>query len=119
MGTKKTGGTTAANITSGLNEYLNSKGYGKVATLHIGTNNGKKLIPAIDENRPCLLMLYDHYLYKNHVVLALGYQDYVYKHWNGNDEEIYIRIMDGWTDKANRFVWGKCSGSWNYLTVDL
>lgn len=119
MGTKKTGGTTAANITSGLNEYLNSKGYGKVSTLHIGTNNGKKLIPAIDENRPCLLMLYDHYLYKNHVVLALGYQDYVYKHWNGNDEEIYIRIMDGWTDKANRFVWGKCSGSWNYLTVDL
>ena len=30
-----------------------------------------------------------------------------------------IRIADGWTNSPTRFVWGKCKGSWNYVTVNI
>lgn len=118
MGTTSSG-TYDSQVAPGLNKYLKSKGYGEVATYHSGTSNGKKLIPVINENRPCILLLHGHYKYGDHGVLALGYQQYVFEHWYGNDEDIYIRIMDGWTTRANRFVWGGCSGNWNYVTVAL
>lgn len=118
MGTTSSG-TYDSQVALGLNKYLKSKGYGEVATYHSGTSNGKKLIPVINANRPCILLLHDHYKYGDHGVLALGYQQYVFEHWYGNDEDIYIRIMDGWTTRANRFVWGGCSGNWNYVTVSL
>lgn len=29
----------------------------------------------------------------------------------------YIRIADGWSSTADRYVWGSCYGTWNYVSV--
>lgn len=73
----------------------------------------------IDKNRPCHLVVHNHYKYGDHSVLAVGYQQFVYEHWYGDNHETYIRIADGWTNKANRFVWGSCKGNWNYVSIQI
>lgn len=89
------------------------------AKFHSGTSKGKKIVSVIDGGRPCHLILHGHYMYEDHSVLAVGYQQYIYEHWYGDTYQTYIRIADGWTSKASRFVWGGCKGSWNYVCVEL
>lgn len=71
----------------------------------------------LDEHfgRPVHLMLHDHYKYKNHSVIALGYMQFRYDDY----DSIYIRIADGWSRTANRYVWGMCYGTWNYVSVEV
>ncbi len=104
---------------TGYTKYLNLQGYNCKVTYHSGTDYGKKLIPEINANRPCHLFLHDHYMYGDHSVVALGYKQYVYYHWYGDNHETYIRIADGWTKTPNRYVWGSCKGNWNYTTVEI
>jgi hypothetical protein len=52
-------------------------------------------------------MLHDHYKYKNHSVIALGYMKFRYDDY----DSMYIRIADGWIRTANRYVWGMCYGT--------
>lgn len=119
MGTSETSGTKDAKVVTGYKEFLKDVGVNCTASFHEGTSSGKKIVAEIDKNRPCHLMLHNHYRYGNHSVLALGYQQYVYEHWYGDAYEIYIRIVDGWQRYPWRFVWGNCSGNWNYVSVTL
>lgn len=43
-------------------------------------------------------MVYDHYKYGNHSVVAVGYSEFTYFGWYQNSYSTYIRIADGWTD---------------------
>lgn len=119
MGTTTKGGTKRENIKTGYSKYLSQKGFEYSITYHNGTDSGRDLMKDIDKNRPCHLLLLNHSKYKNHSVLAVGYQQFIYKHWYGNSYETYIRIADGWTSKAGRFVWGGCKGLWHYLSIDI
>lgn len=60
----------------------------------------------IQANYPLIVLTKGHYLYQNHYVLALGYKDYVYEHWYGDDHSRYLRIYDGWdsTGYPNRYI---------------
>ena len=98
-------------------KYISHHGFSVSAKFHSGTSKGKKIVSVIDGGRPCHLILHGHYMYEDHSVLAVGYQQYIYEHWYGDTYQTYIRIADGWTSKASRFVWGGCKGSWNYVCL--
>ncbi len=119
MKTTKKDGTKDSMVTTGYTKYLSSKGFNYSIKFHEGTHDGKDLIGEIDKNRPCHLIVHNHYKYSDHSVLAVGYQQYIYEHWYGDNYETYIRIADGWTSKANRFVWGNCKGYWNYVSIQI
>ncbi len=92
------------------------------SSLTNGTESGKKVEEELKQDRPCHLSLIDSYTYSNgdgaHSVLALGYKDYWYSNISGwVDNNIYIRIADGWNDTPIRYVFGNCHGSWSYTTV--
>lgn len=119
MNTSDKNGTKDANVADGYKKYISHHGFSVSAKFHSGTSKGKKIVSVIDGGRPCHLILHGHYMYEDHSVLAVGYQQYIYEHWYGDTYQTYIRIADGWTSKASRFVWGGCKGSWNYVYVEL
>ncbi len=54
-----------------------------------------------------IFCLYDHYLYGDHAVLALGYMEFEYKKVQSATKSKYsryLRIADGWSSSPNRFV---------------
>ena len=119
METNDTNGTLDANLVNGYSKFLKAVGIACTVKFHNGTSNGKKIVTEINNNRPCHLALHNHYRYGDHSVLAVGYQKYTYEHWYGDNVEIYIRISDGWQRYPWRWVWGNCTGSWNYVSVSL
>jgi hypothetical protein len=119
MNTSLTDGTSDSMLVTGYSNFLSFRGYTSSVVFHSGTSSGTALIPEINADRPCHLVVHSHSMYEDHSVLALGYQQFVYYHWYGDSYETYIRIADGWTSSANRFVWGNCSGTWNYVTVTI
>lgn len=62
-------------------------------------------------------MIHHHPVYGYHSVLTVGYVDFTYGAWSDEPNSTYIRIADGWTKGCNRYVWGNCYGSWNYVSV--
>lgn len=56
---------------------------------------------SISYDRPFGLAVYGHQLYKNHMVLGLGWEQFKYS--NGYTS-LYIRIVDGWSTSPNRFI---------------
>lgn len=119
MNTSKSVGTDYSMIVTGYTKYLNSKKYNFSIKYHKGTNKGKDVMREINKDRPCHLLLKKHAKYGDHSVLAVGYQQFVYEHWYGDNCETYIRIADGWTCNASRFVWGGCKGTWDYVSIDI
>lgn len=83
------------------------------AWLFSGTNNGRYIVNELNNDRPCHLIVHNHYMYGDHSVLAVGYAEYRY----GNSYSTYIRIADGWTNYPSRYVWGACYGTWKYVVV--
>lgn len=120
MGTKSTG-TSDANIANAYISYFKEKGVSAyVSALVDGTNSGKSIVSIINNyNAPVHLMLHGHYLYGDHSVIALGYNQYAYKGTLFTSYSTYIRIADGWTNYPTRFVWGGCKGSWKYVSIVL
>lgn len=51
--------------------------------------------------------MHEHYAYGNHCVLALGYVQFEYdkkQFYTDSKYSRYLRIADGWTKTADRFV---------------
>lgn len=120
MKCKSKGGTLDKNVATGYSKFFDLVGVNNYTVkFHSGTNSGRKIVSEINNGRPCHLIVHDHYKYNDHSVVALGYKQYIYEHWYGDRYETYIRIADGWTNSPTRFVWGKCKGSWNYVTVNI
>lgn len=114
----KENGTKDKNLATGYSDFLDLVGFKNYTVkYHSGTDNGRKIASEIDKGRPCHLVVHSHYKYGDHSVLAVGYKQYKYEHWYGDRYETYIRIADGWISSPTRFVWGKCKGDWNYVTV--
>lgn len=115
METDLTNGTKENKIAGAYQEYFMRMGLSCDANFHEHTNNGQDIVEELDCGRPVHLMLHDHYKYKNHSVIALGYMQFRYDDY----DSIYIRIADGWSRTANRYVWGMCYGTWNYVSVEV
>ncbi len=111
--------TSDSNVAPAYVSFFKSKGLTCSATLTNGTDSGAKIETEINNNRPCHLMVHSNNMYGDHSVLALGYQDYAYDDyvWITTTHSIYIRIADGWIRSATRYVWGRCHGNWNYVSV--
>lgn len=56
---------------------------------------------SITNGRPFGLAVYEHQLYGNHMVLGLGWQEFVY---SSGYTSLYIRIADGWSSSPTRFI---------------
>lgn len=117
METKKKGGTQIVNIPDAFMLYFEERGLSCWARLYYGTNNGQSVVDELNNNRPCYLSMIEHSMYGDHGVLALGYYQFTYDHWYGDSYSTYIQIADGWTYYPSRYVWGGCSGTWQYVVV--
>ena len=118
MGTTPSGTLDSAVATAYVS-YFKSKKLSCTAEFTKGTGSGAKIVTEIDNNIPCHLIIHDNNMYGNHSVLALGYKDFVYV-GTGFDSTVhnrYIRIADGRTNSATRYIWGDCDGYWNYVSV--
>lgn len=85
--------------------------------MHYGTDEGQKLVNDLNNGRPCHLIMHNHRTYGEHSVLAIGYVDFTYDSIYNDPSSTYIRIADGWSSTADRYVWGSCYGTWNYVSV--
>lgn len=85
--------------------------------MHYGTDEGQKLVNDLNNDRPCHLIMHNHRTYGDHSVLAIGYVDFTYDSIYNDPSSTYIRIADGWSSTADRYVWGSCYGTWNYVSV--
>lgn len=117
MGTDLKEGTLDDKVAGAYEAYFNEVGLSCSAYFYRGTNNGRNVVNELNNDRPCHLMVHDHYKYKQHGVLAVGYSEFTYFGWYQNSYSTYIRIADGWTDYPTRYVWGACNGYWNYVVV--
>jgi hypothetical protein len=55
----------------------------------------------IGAGRPFIVFVKDHYVYKTHIMLGLGYKEWKYS--NGYSS-VYIRVVDGLSNYANRYI---------------
>lgn len=108
-------GTSDINIPGAYMQYFSDLGLTCWASLHYHTNNGQDIVNEIANGRPVHLLMYNHNKYGDHSVLAVGYQKYKYNDY----DSIYIRIVDGWSRTPNRYVWGMCYGTWDYVSVSV
>ena len=115
MKTSLEDGTDSSNIVPGLVKYVKKRGYSVFDAKRIFTN-AAKVMTEIDLGRPVLLSLKETKCYGNHTVVALGYD--TFKYANGYISR-YIRIADGWSTKANRFIWGDADGYWNRTVLAI
>ena len=110
-------GTYDGSVPYGYDIVFGVADIGCDATLHYGTDEGQKLVKDLDNNRPCHLIMHAHRLYGDHSVLAVGYVDFTYDSIYNDPSSTYIRIADGWSTNCDRYVWGSCYGTWNYVSV--
>lgn len=109
-------GTRDEDIADAYESYFDEIGINCNARLHYSTSEGQRVVDELSNNRAVNLIMHNHRRYKDHSVLALGYIQFKY---NGYGYSTYIRIADGWTKDPDRYVWGSCVGTWNYVTVEL
>lgn len=119
MKTSNKNGTRDVDVAAAYEKYIKERGFKVTTSFHRGTNAGKDIVKEIDRNRPCHLILHGHYKYSDHSVLAVGYQQYIYKKAFFTRYETYIRIVDGWTRRPTRYVWGGCKGNWNFVSINM
>lgn len=90
---------------SGLKSYFRERGLtntaGWYATCSSTTHFNNYIKSEINVGHPVLLGLWSDKVYKNHSVLALGYERYKY---NGVYSSHYVRIADGWATHPNRYI---------------
>lgn len=124
MGTSKSKGTKNNMVAEGCRRYLSKRGYKYSVKYFKGSKNKKPLTEMMKEfekDRPCLLLLNGHSTYGNHAVLAVGYIQFLYKNRSrcGYYYETYIRINDGYSSMAQRYVWARCNGQWSAVSMQI
>ncbi len=121
MGTDPEHGTLTSKVAGGIEWYCKTRKPKISCTAKTvkGTNSGDKVVAELKKRRPCILHVYDHNTYDDHALLALGYETFTSKKGNSTKKNNYIRVNDGWTQQSNRYVWGGCSGSWDYTSVSI
>lgn len=98
-------GTSEENIYKGLKKYLKNMGLSSEGVKWLPDPDFNDVVNELDNGkggRPFLYCVYQHTMYGNHCMLALGYMEFGYK----NDKYFsrYIRVADGWNNYADRFV---------------
>ena len=106
MKTKTDEGTWDDDMLAGLDKYVKRRGY-TVKSCKLMHTDAVGVVNQINIGLPVLLSLNDSACYDDHTVLALGYDTFKYS--NG-DVSRYIRIVDGWSCRANRFIWDGTTG---------
>ena len=103
-------GTYEVNCYNGLKQYLRVMGLddsGVKWNAHIDFNDVINQLNNGHGGRPFLYFVYDHKLYENHTMLALGYMEFEYNTKQTSTKSKYsryIRVADGWNNYPDRFV---------------
>lgn len=103
-------GTTDEDIASGLRKYMNAVNFGNSVVKLLDTPTWADLVGEIEggsNGRPFIFTVANHYLYSDHAVLAVGYSEFEYANTQsatGTTHSRYLRIADGWTNSANRYI---------------
>ena len=103
-------GTGEDDMRRGMKQYLNKVGYSSSEVKMISFATWNDMLLEIDNGYggyPFIFCVYDHYLYGDHAVLAVGYMEFEYKTKQTSTKSKYsryLRIADGWSNGAERFV---------------
>ena len=108
-------GTLWDDFDAGVKTYLHAQGF-TGATAKTKHTLPKDVIDKLDYNNSILISVVDNRCYGTHTMLALGYMDFGYK---GGKHSKYIRVANGWTSKADRFIWWYTSGGMRYCSVNF
>ena len=106
------GGTRWCDIKAGLRNYLSERGFTK-STVAIYNVSSNYIIKKLFYNRPLIIFVDGNNCYGTHAMLAVGHMDFCY----GKSYSKYIRVADGWSSKANRFIHWHTSGTFSYCDV--
>lgn len=97
-------GTYDANLANGYYQYFRDCGIGLSKSQLLSNPAFSILKQEIDAGYPFHYSVYEHAKYKNHSVLALGYVTYTYRSGSSFTTSNYIRVVDGGSNRANRFI---------------
>lgn len=103
-------GTYMDRVKPGLDRYFNDLGIQDAVTHYYGFGEDKadweEMKRRINLGEPFIYSTSNHYLYKEHGVLAVGYCQYNYreKQSSGLTTSNYLQVADGWTDHADRYI---------------
>lgn len=102
-------GTYPTNIHSGLKRYIRTMGLDDSG---VKINFEPKFYDVVNQldnghgGRPFIYCVYNHHVYSDHAMLALGYVEFEYADTLNNKSVYsrYIRVADGWSNSPDRFV---------------
>lgn len=102
--------STFEQVANGIHSYFHSKyntnGWAKYTDINITHN---KVYARVNQNIPVIYGVRGHSVYGTHFVLMVGYRKIVTYWYNifGRmcfTDNLFMRVADGWTGNANRFV---------------
>lgn len=85
---------TRTDVVNGMNSYLKAMRLSQNAKYSSGMKDNLKTI--IENGKPCIIGLTNHPTYKNHWVVATGYQWYPAQNQSYGRYIVYVVINDGW-----------------------
>ena len=99
-------GTYVDDVKPGLDRYFRDINIQDAVTRHYDYAEWAEMKRRIDFGEPFLYSTSKHYVYKNHTVVAVGYMQYNYtqKQASGLNTSRYLRVADGWTNHADRYI---------------
>lgn len=104
MKTTNSGGTYTKYLASAYQQYFyNYCGLVLSKCQLVSSPTIAQMKQEINEGYPFHICVYNHNVYKNHSMLALGYERYYYR--NTGTEECYLRVADGWLPYPTRYVY--------------
>lgn len=100
MGTTDNNGTPNANLKDAYTTYYKDAGFSPSVTYY-SSAAWSNMKTELDNNYPFHIIVQGHYMYGNHSMVAVGYEEY--KHSTLSYSR-YIRVVDGWISSSGRFI---------------
>lgn len=119
MKTNRERGTNQRYVAKAMEIYCKNRGFKCRAATYTDKRKGNAVIEELNHDRPCIFYVDKHATYRNHAMLALGYEKYKYKKGKTTVTDNYIRVADGWDGRSNRFIWGGIDSALNYTSVAI
>lgn len=117
--------TELNDMDTGLEKYLSDRGFNNssvIVKFH-GSNLENELKEYLDtKKKPCFFWTQKYPYYDSHCMLVVGYVRYMYQSNGIPSYATYVRLADGWHERANRYASTKYNSgmvTWNYITVSI
>ncbi len=94
-------GTNNGKLQNAYSTYLDEAGFDNATLIYNSTATWNSMYIEVSDDYPFHFVVQDHYLYKDHSVLGVGYDEYNH---GTLAKSRYIRVADGWTSSCDRYI---------------